>query len=212
MDAAISRIRSASWYPASNSPVLSPGLSMLATIDRTGGSSDIIEESSVARASALQQPTYDALRVWRARLWGCNTSSSTMVSFPYPERVRLARTGDPSAPAPIAVTRGSAIDSLSPLDRRALSFVRTSLTFNNVSLVSDPKAPISVPCHWTPRRVPTNPTLSCARKALTSTDSTGPLSRRLFGSRTTITNPESTEGGRRVSVLKWPKGAPLNLG
>ena len=24
--------------------------------------------------------------------------------------------------------------------------------------------------------------------------------------------PESTEGGRRVSVLKWPKGAPLNLG
>jgi hypothetical protein len=25
-------------------------------------------------------------------------------------------------------------------------------------------------------------------------------------------NPESTEGGRRVSVLKWPKGAPLNLG
>ena len=26
------------------------------------------------------------------------------------------------------------------------------------------------------------------------------------------TKPESTEGGRRVSVLKWPKGAPLNLG
>ena len=24
--------------------------------------------------------------------------------------------------------------------------------------------------------------------------------------------PESTEGGRRVSVLKWKKGAPLNLG
>ena len=24
--------------------------------------------------------------------------------------------------------------------------------------------------------------------------------------------PESTEGGRRVSVLKWPKGAPVNLG
>ena len=24
--------------------------------------------------------------------------------------------------------------------------------------------------------------------------------------------PESTEGGRRVSLLKWPKGAPLNLG
>ena len=27
-----------------------------------------------------------------------------------------------------------------------------------------------------------------------------------------LTKPESTEGGRRVSVLKWPKGAPLNLG
>ena len=27
-----------------------------------------------------------------------------------------------------------------------------------------------------------------------------------------IPKPESTEGGRRVSVLKWPKGAPLNLG
>ena len=26
------------------------------------------------------------------------------------------------------------------------------------------------------------------------------------------TNPESTEGRRRVSVLKWRKGAPLNLG
>ncbi len=24
--------------------------------------------------------------------------------------------------------------------------------------------------------------------------------------------PESTEGGRRVNVLKWPKGTPLNLG
>ncbi len=27
-----------------------------------------------------------------------------------------------------------------------------------------------------------------------------------------LVKPESTEGGRRVSVLKWPKGAPLNLG
>ena len=25
-------------------------------------------------------------------------------------------------------------------------------------------------------------------------------------------NPESTEGGRRVSILKWPEGALLNLG
>ena len=25
-------------------------------------------------------------------------------------------------------------------------------------------------------------------------------------------NPESTEGGRLVSILKWPEGAPLNLG
>ena len=25
-------------------------------------------------------------------------------------------------------------------------------------------------------------------------------------------NPESTEGGRRGSVLKWPEGAPVNLG
>ena len=24
--------------------------------------------------------------------------------------------------------------------------------------------------------------------------------------------PESTEGGRLVSILKWPAGAPLNLG
>ncbi len=24
--------------------------------------------------------------------------------------------------------------------------------------------------------------------------------------------PESTEGGRRVSILKWPEGALLNLG
>ena len=24
--------------------------------------------------------------------------------------------------------------------------------------------------------------------------------------------PESTEGGRRGSVLKWPEGAPVNLG
>ena len=24
--------------------------------------------------------------------------------------------------------------------------------------------------------------------------------------------PESTEGGRLVSILKWPEGAPLNLG
>ena len=23
--------------------------------------------------------------------------------------------------------------------------------------------------------------------------------------------PESTEGGRLVSILKWPEGAPLNL-
>ena len=27
-----------------------------------------------------------------------------------------------------------------------------------------------------------------------------------------VPNPESTEGRRRVSVLKWRKGAPLNLG
>ena len=26
------------------------------------------------------------------------------------------------------------------------------------------------------------------------------------------TKPESTEGGRRVSILKWPEGALLNLG
>ena len=26
------------------------------------------------------------------------------------------------------------------------------------------------------------------------------------------TKPESTDGGRQVSVLKWSKGAPLNLG
>ena len=28
----------------------------------------------------------------------------------------------------------------------------------------------------------------------------------------TMSNPESTEGGRRGSVLKWPEGAPVNLG
>ena len=27
-----------------------------------------------------------------------------------------------------------------------------------------------------------------------------------------LTYPESTEGGRLVSILKWPEGAPLNLG
>ena len=27
-----------------------------------------------------------------------------------------------------------------------------------------------------------------------------------------LTQPESTEGGRRGSVLKWPEGAPVNLG
>ena len=27
-----------------------------------------------------------------------------------------------------------------------------------------------------------------------------------------FTKPESTEGGRLVSILKWPEGAPLNLG
>ena len=27
-----------------------------------------------------------------------------------------------------------------------------------------------------------------------------------------ILYPESTEGGRRVSILKWPEGALLNLG
>ena len=27
-----------------------------------------------------------------------------------------------------------------------------------------------------------------------------------------LTKPESTEGGRLVSILKWPEGAPLNLG
>ena len=30
--------------------------------------------------------------------------------------------------------------------------------------------------------------------------------------RTCYSNPESTEGGRLVSILKWPEGAPLNLG
>ena len=29
---------------------------------------------------------------------------------------------------------------------------------------------------------------------------------------TSLLYPESTEGGRRVSVLKRPKSAPLNLG
>ncbi len=33
-----------------------------------------------------------------------------------------------------------------------------------------------------------------------------------IGPGTVALYPESTEGGRRVSVLKWPKGAPLNLG
>ena len=28
----------------------------------------------------------------------------------------------------------------------------------------------------------------------------------------TFLRPESTEGGRRGSVLKWPEGAPVNLG
>ena len=27
-----------------------------------------------------------------------------------------------------------------------------------------------------------------------------------------LPKPESTEGGRLVSILKWPEGAPLNLG
>ena len=27
-----------------------------------------------------------------------------------------------------------------------------------------------------------------------------------------LVKPESTEGGRRVSILKWPEGALLNLG
>ena len=27
-----------------------------------------------------------------------------------------------------------------------------------------------------------------------------------------LSKPESTEGGRRVSILKWPEGALLNLG
>ena len=27
-----------------------------------------------------------------------------------------------------------------------------------------------------------------------------------------LPKPESTEGGRRGSVLKWPEGAPVNLG
>ena len=27
-----------------------------------------------------------------------------------------------------------------------------------------------------------------------------------------LVKPESTEGGRLVSILKWPEGAPLNLG
>ena len=27
-----------------------------------------------------------------------------------------------------------------------------------------------------------------------------------------VPKPESTEGGRLVSILKWPEGAPLNLG
>ena len=33
-----------------------------------------------------------------------------------------------------------------------------------------------------------------------------------FVSRKLMPKPESTEGGRRVSVLKWPEGALLNLG
>ena len=32
------------------------------------------------------------------------------------------------------------------------------------------------------------------------------------GAGTPYAKPESTEGGRLVSILKWPEGAPLNLG
>ena len=35
---------------------------------------------------------------------------------------------------------------------------------------------------------------------------------RSMSPRGEIAYPESTDGGRQVSVLKWPKGAPLNLG
>ena len=33
-----------------------------------------------------------------------------------------------------------------------------------------------------------------------------------MGSQIPLVKPESTEGGRLVSILKWPEGAPLNLG
>ena len=36
----------------------------------------------------------------------------------------------------------------------------------------------------------------------------GNVSSKFFAAR----KPESTEGGRLVSILKWPEGAPLNLG
>ena len=34
----------------------------------------------------------------------------------------------------------------------------------------------------------------------------------LFDGFQVVLYPESTEGGRLVSILKWPEGAPLNLG
>ena len=46
-----------------------------------------------------------------------------------------------------------------------------------------------------------NGTLALTGGAITDNLSTGAVSK-----------PESTEGGRLVSILKWPEGAPLNLG
>ena len=92
---------------------------------------------------------------------------------------------------------GSELVWLSPLDRRASSFVKTSRTFSKVSPVSGPfccraadglGSSISLQCHSIPSRAPTIPTASCTLNALNSTVSTAPLSPRLFGSRTTITN------------------------
>ena len=44
-----------------------------------------------------------------------------------------------------------------------------------------------------------------------SSPSAGVL-KRLHGVLFQRSKPESTEGGRLVSILKWPEGAPLNLG
>ena len=40
----------------------------------------------------------------------------------------------------------------------------------------------------------------------------GPMSEDVPSNRPLSPYPESTEGGGQVSVLQWPKGAPLNLG